>query len=133
MRLIRKKVIFGCESRGDADSPYLTRWRFWERKFGAQYLHLFHRSDHDVMHDHPWWFVTFILWRGYIEETPAGRRRLWPLTLHFRPAKWVHRVELIEGKPALTLVLRGSYTRQWGFHTPDGWVQWREYFERLGC
>jgi hypothetical protein len=158
MRLVRKKIIYGCESRGDAQSPYLTRWTLLSTELGAVYLHKFHRSDADEHHDHPWAFVSLILWRGYIEETicPAcegsswgddgtGRRcrtchgyplffkRVWPGMILFRRATHRHRVELIGGKPAWTLIIRGPYVRPWGFFTRKGWQEWREYFEERGC
>lgn len=128
-----KKVIYGCESRGDGHLPYLTRWTIWRTRVGSLYLHRFHRSDHDVMHDHPWPFVSLILWRGYVEETPRGRSRKWPGMLLCRPARHVHRVELLSGRPAVSLVLTGPVVRPWGFWTPTGWEHWRAYFERLGC
>lgn len=130
---MKRKIIYGCESRGDGDSPYLTRWTLFSGKWGAVYIHWFHRSDGDDRHDHPWGFWSLILWRGYIEDTPNGRRRHWPGMLLRRPPEWIHRVELVEGRGALSLVVRGPYVREWGFHTPSGWEQWRAYFQRLGC
>ena len=126
------KIIFGCESRGDAKGPYMSRWEFF-RQLEAAYLHLFHRSDADEMHDHPWDFWTLVIWRGYIEHTPQGRRRLWPGMVVYRRAEHIHRVELIGGKPAVTLVWRGPYRREWGFYTPAGWQQWQAYFTERGC
>lgn len=130
---MKKKIIYGCESRGDGHLPYLTRYTLLTTRCGRLYLHVFHRSDHDVMHDHPFWFVSLLLWRGYIEETPRGRRRKWAGMILFRPARWVHRVELPSGRPAVSLVWAGPLVREWGFHTPAGWEHWRAYFERLGC
>ena len=175
--LSKKKIITGCDSRGDGDSPYLTRWTLLDvrrKKAGVEqsvfaiYLHEFHRSDHDEMHDHPWWFVSLILWRGYVEETPCrecedqgtwgfrerirdrveyfgglpcafcgatGRRRkrVRPGMLLFRPASHVHRVELVDGRSSWSILVRGSYTREWGFWTRFGWQRFREYFLERGC
>lgn len=133
MILFQKKTIFGCEARGDANSAYLTRYTLIKTRFGQICIHVFHRSDADELHDHPWNFWTFILWRGYVEETPFGRRRLWPGMLQFRPAEHRHRVELVNGHKSITLVFMGPYRREWGFVTPSGWQQWREYFRRKGC
>lgn len=58
----KSKIIYGCESRGDGGSPYLTRWTLRETTLGSLYLHHFHRSDADENHDHPWPFVSLILW-----------------------------------------------------------------------
>jgi hypothetical protein len=69
-------VITGCEASGDAGDKYMSRYRLIEKKdtenapgFGL-YLHIFHRSDRDVFHDHPFPFTSFVLWNGYIEEIP---------------------------------------------------------------
>src|SRR3954465_13658675 len=55
--------------------PYLTRWTlFGARSNGnvAVYLHRFHRSDADELHNHPWPFISIILAGGYWERTPAS-------------------------------------------------------------
>ncbi|MES2464462.1 MAG: hypothetical protein V4671_28205, partial [Armatimonadota bacterium] len=126
----QKKIIFGCESRGDARSPYLTRWTLLDTKRGRLYLHIFHRSDHDVLHDHPWRFWTLVLWRGYQEEVRVNdpraaaydlrTRTIRPAAFLFRPATHIHRVILhrdAEGreKPAVTLVWSTVPERKWGF------------------
>lgn len=66
---MKKTIIGGCESRGDADSPYLIRYTFFECKYFKIALHVFLRSDNEEHHDHPWNFLSIILWRGYYEET----------------------------------------------------------------
>ena len=143
---IKRKIIYGCESRGDGHSPYLTRWTLLENMIGAVYLHKFHRSDSPEHHDHPWAFASLILWRGYLEEVPlfstmepsdkvfaTRRRRVWPGMFLFRRAAHAHRVVLVKEKPAWTLVVRGPYVRDWGFFTKSGWQRWKEYFTERGC
>lgn len=135
--MIIKKILYGCESRGDARSPSLTRWTLLKTRRGSLCLHKFHRSDADTHHDHPWGFWSLILWRGYVEETPLGRRSVRPGRLLFRSATWRHRVILHSrgGRelPAVTLVWAGPRVRNWGFFTKRGWQQWREYFAENGC
>jgi hypothetical protein len=111
-------------------------------------LHVFHRSDADDLHDHPWGFVSVILWRGYVEVTPCAacspcenstgcnyrqRKRVWPGMILFRRATHRHRVELIDGKKAVTLVFMGKRWREWGFFTSKGWQQWQAFFKERGC
>ena len=131
---------------------YLTRWYLFLRKRVAIFLHLFHRSDEDrALHDHPWNFISLLLWRGYREHTtkrcpicvggigynvfapvpcptchgkevvPSIKRK-WPGMILYRPAEWTHRVELIDHKPALTLIIRFKGRREWGYHLPTGWL-----------
>lgn len=66
---MKKKIIYGCEARGDERSPYLIRYTFFECKYFQICLHIFLRSDHTEQHCHPWNFLSIILWRGYFEET----------------------------------------------------------------
>lgn len=146
MNFIPKKIIYGCEARGDHDSPYLTRWTIFDALGVRLYLHKFHRSDHDDLHDHPWAFASLILWRGYVEETPCGickadashcryrvRERKRPGMILFRRANHAHRVVLIDDKPSWSLVIAGRRKREWGFFTRRGWQQWMEYFTEKGC
>ena len=70
---ITQTVITGCEARGDRQSAYLSRYSLPRLGVFRANLHIFHRSDNVEHHDHPWPFVTIILWRGYIEETLCRR------------------------------------------------------------
>lgn len=158
MKLITKTIIRGCEARGDAGSPYLTRYTLPRIGPVRANLHVFHRSDADEHHDHPWNFVSVILWRGYIEETKglvkrdfhslcdypkilihglyevgSVRKRVWPGMILYRKAEHRHRVELVNGKKAVTLVFMFKRRREWGFFTKRGWQNWREYFAERGC
>lgn len=130
---MKKKIIYGCEARGDADSAYLTRYTLVDRPNWQLCLHYFYRSDADELHDHPWDFWSLILWRGYIEQTKTGRQRKWPLMLLHRKAEHAHRVVLVNKKPAITLVLMFKRRREWGFFTPKGWQLWNKYFKENGC
>lgn len=155
---MKKQIIYGCESRGDAQSAYLTRYAFPRLGPVRPALHIFHRSDADELHDHPWPFVSIVLWRGYIEETPTQfavkwdaqgrevgqvdfehrhamtkRKRVWPGAILFRSATHVHRVELVDEKPAVTLVFFGVRCRNWGFFTRRGWQLFSDHFTERGC
>jgi hypothetical protein len=125
--------------------PLMTRWTLFGHsgKSGsgtdrAVYLHRFHRSDADEMHDHPWPFVSIILAGGYHEVTPAKgwtdgvgpvlRRWYGPGRVLVRPASWIHRVEIPEGRDAWTLIVRGTKERSWGFWCPSGgFIPWRRH------
>jgi hypothetical protein len=143
---VERFIIYGCEASGNKKSAYMTRYFLAEMAGGRRVmLHRFHRSDSVELHDHPWSFISVILWRGYFEETfdpnvnivgnhPARRRkRVWPGTIIFRRADHAHRVVLVDGKPAVTLVITGPKVRSWGFHTGRGWQYWRDYFQERGC
>jgi hypothetical protein len=156
---IKKKIITGCDAQGTNESPYLTRWTLLSCRFGKIYLHRFHRSDSPDHHDHPFAFASLILWRGYFEETeaqsvissvhdtyatghpvrhfayvlPHPRKRVWPGMILFRKATHRHRVVLVNGREAWTLVFRGPDVREWGFFTRKGWQHQAEYMAENGC
>ncbi|WP_343302873.1 hypothetical protein AAHN97_15105 [Chitinophaga niabensis] len=140
MKLLKsKRVIFGCELRGDHMTPYLTRYTLIECKNWQLCLHVFHRSDwEDALHDHPWNFVSLLLWRGYTEHTLTGKRRYYPGSVLVRPASHIHRVEIPAGKKAISLVWMGKRKREWGFVVKDKWgyLTWTsflKYFIKNKC
>lgn len=87
---------------GGEERPYLLRWYVIPRNRGLNvYLHKFLRDDDDrALHDHPWWFVSVMLWGQYVEVTDQGRavrsapepwRLFWgDRPLAFRPGTWRH-------------------------------------------
>lgn len=122
---LKKRIIPNCY-RG----PYLTRWYLLRTVPVAIWLHQFHASDEDrAKHDHPFSFLTIILWRGYIEHTDSGASRKWPGQVLYRPAEWKHRVELVDNKTCWTLVVRFKRHRDWGFWEPTGWVKWNVWLK----
>ena len=134
---IPNKTIVNCDRQ-----PYLRRWYLFRTKPFAIFLHRFFRSDEDrALHDHPWPFITFILWRGYIEHTQTCKenhcerpshksaKRKWPMMVCYRPAEWRHRVELVKGKPAWTIVFRFRERRMWGFWERTGFLPWNKWWQ----
>lgn len=132
--MIKTKIIYGCEADGGANEAYMTRITFFEKPWGQLCLHIIHRSDWARdLHDHPWNFISLVLWRGYYEISPKSRKRKFPFMLLFRRATWIHRVELIKNKPAITLVFMFKKLRNWGFHTKAGWMNAFRYGKENGC
>lgn len=164
-----KKYTFTSEGRGE--SPWyalkitraarngdilFTRFTVIATPWFAVRFHRFHRSDSACMHDHPWPFISFILWNGYYEDTPppgeqdpryAQSKFYGPGSILRRPANFRHRVVLREEhweirgrvtrqahhkiyKP-ITLVITGPREREWGFWTLDGWMPWHKAGDRI--
>ena len=65
----RSEVITRADGR-----VYLRRWRLWRGRFFSVCLHRFMAPDQSACaHDHPWPFVSLVLWGGYVEEVwPDG-------------------------------------------------------------
>ena len=133
------RVIYDREG----GTPYLSRWyligkmrsgdpelpgnlvdetsSIWERLPVNLFLHKFHRSDDDgALHSHPWsWSLSFVLVAGYSEERrvidKVVRRFVRPFTFNFLRNSTYHRVDLIDGREAWTLVLVGPRVSTWYF------------------
>jgi NTP pyrophosphatase (non-canonical NTP hydrolase) len=107
---------------------YLRRWWVIPRNpFANVYLHEICRSDDDrALHDHPWDNISVLISGGYREHLPDGvviDRRAGDVVQ--RKASDLHRLELIDDVPAVSLFITGPKVRDWGFECPNGWVPWQ--------
>lgn len=124
--------------------------------FGV-YLHRITAADPGIdLHDHPWPFVSVVLWGGYWEERADARmasrfagfaeineaHQAWKDVPGSAPRghvgerrRWsvrrfrmdeAHRITEVRPR-TWTLVVRGRKSRPWGFFQPDGWVDQRRY------
>lgn len=90
------------------------RYDILKTKWFNLYLHELDAPNwHPHCHDHPWWFVTLLLWRGYIEETVRGTKRHYPGSILYRPAEFSHNV--ITKGVSWSFVLTGPKSRTWMF------------------
>lgn len=103
---------------------YLLRLHVLKTPWFNIMLHWITKPDpHPDPHDHPVSFLSLTLRGGYTEWQPAGTRRR---CVRLYRATDVHRI--IEADPGtLTLCLAGPKTREWGFHTAEGFIPWKEY------
>lgn len=124
-RIGRKRIILDRESQ----EPYLTRYYVFlkERKWFPFniFIHNFHKSDPDDLHDHPWPFITIILKGGYWEHTPKGKFWRGAGTVNWAGARSLHRVEIVPDIDTWTLFIPGPAVREWGFI--DGNGIWRRH------
>src|SRR5256885_1002755 len=103
--------MIGEDSRAEL-GPLLVRYEILHTRWLRIYVHHLMRSDAERhLHDHPWSFVSIILRGGYREHTPDGARDYKAGSILFRPATWLHKLELQQ--PAWTLVIATSTVRQW--------------------
>jgi hypothetical protein len=125
----------------DVESEYIVRLHVIKTPWFAICLHWFNKPDQEPhLHDHPVSFLSLILKGKYHEEREvfvedytlgfvgnenhSGWRRWWNYIS--ASDKDRHRIDAI-APGTLTLCFMGPKTRDWGFHTPDGWVYWKDY------
>jgi hypothetical protein len=131
MKKLFNKLFLIREIKSKEGKVHFRRYRFLATPWLNVYVHQICRSDREKhMHDHPWDFITLILWRGYIEFTekyPKGTKRGF---LHIVPhkAEEVHQFALEdESKSTWTFVITGSRRREWGYQTESGWFSNETY------
>lgn len=138
-----RRWFFRVDIRGPEGVLYLRRWSLRLPGGWRLMLHKIVREDLGRdLHDHPWWFVTWVLWGGYTEMFKCARcldnrwvrhmrRRGW-MSVGYRPAHFTHRIAWTHKlKPCWTLVLRGRRAREWGFRTECGWQESAAYLEKF--
>lgn len=112
----------------DVDSEYITRLHVLKTPWWAICVHWINKPDPEPFHhDHPVSFLSIIL-RGAYSEVRNGilyHRRLFnfiratPDDRHTIIGVW---------RNTTTLCFMGPKRREWGFHTPGGWIMWKDYY-----
>lgn len=129
---------------------YLDRWGLGHDRVGRVLLHRMAAPDPGVdLHDHPWWFVSIVLWGGYTEQRAYTReapmmariaehfdslacthgvveeRRPWSIrTMRLDEC---HTITHLRRRTCWTLVIGGPRRRSWGFYLADGYMSEHEY------
>lgn len=116
-------------------TDYMRRW-IVKTPFGMLRLHRILRRDLDRdPHDHPFDFVSIVLFGGYVEELygikggkPESCETIWHTagSVIRRKAEDAHRICYVQPSTT-TLVLTSGKKRSWGFYTHQGWIPWRSY------
>lgn len=149
-----RKLLFERKTIGHPDCPLFKRTNIVRFKSGLSLrVHQFfsNADDRDV-HDHPWWFITFVLrggytdmipckvcngdeggcpWCGHHEQGLAVGTNMRPGTIRFRSANHRHRT-MVNPTGCTTLVITGPVSRRWGFWRTGEWYPWRKYNEIFG-
>lgn len=115
------------------DSGYITRLHVLKTPWFAICLHWLNKPDPEpFLHDHPVSFLSIILRGGYIEKRLIGEgpaELMSHTMLNLVTAHEDDRHTIVEVMPnTLTLALMGPKTREWGFHSENGWILWKDYY-----
>ena len=128
----RVLTVRWAEKLGLPECPYVIRWRF-EFPFGSIRVHHWLKPDDDrAFHDHPWWFLTFVVKGGYTDSQPGNEDYLRAPAVRFRPALHRHTVYPASGG-CWTILVTGRPLRTWGFWpTRDKFVRANKWFLSRG-
>ena len=109
-------------------TTYLLRLHLLKAPWFTLMLHWIKRPDPQPdPHDHPIDFVSIVLRGGYTEWRAGGRIHIvrW---FNFLRTSDVHRILRVKPNTlTLCFAVHPRVSRLWGFHTPGGWVSWKEY------
>ena len=129
---------------------YLDRWGIESKRIGGIFLHRMTAPDPGVdLHTHPWVFCSLILRGGYDEERTSTRlaqgTAKWaldalptvlrrghltirnPWRVRYLGLNECHRITHLHDKTSWSLVVHGPWRQQWGFWTPNGFVDEESY------
>lgn len=134
----RRAVRYIWVVRNDQLVVNIVRYYILKLPFMEVYLHQFFESDDDILHNHPWSFLTLFLAGGYTEELARRKKRVlsaWRLV--FREASFKHRVLMADGNrgKTWTCVIAGRRGKIWSFFdrysgekmTPEEYAVQRKY------
>lgn len=109
----------------------MRRW-VMETPFGSVRLHRWLASDdRRHFHDHPWWFITLVLWGSYTDFTPHGEEVLRAGNVRYRPAHHQHTVG-VPTRGCWTMMVTGAHSRFWGFWVGDKFKRSNKFFLEHG-
>ena len=104
---------------------YLRRLILFQCPLFSIMLHWFHSPDMQRhLHDHPVSMLSVILKGWYLEERESGQHIR--DFLNWIPSTTAHRIASVSFG-TITLCFAGRRKREWGFHTEDGWIHWKDY------
>lgn len=111
----------------EVPSEYIVRLHVVKTPWFAICVHWLNKVDPEpFLHDHPVTFLSLILRGGYGELRKDGYHyHRW---YNFIRATILdpHTINFVQPH-TVTLALMGPKIRDWGYHTPKGWVPWKQY------
>jgi len=133
---IRKKTLMR------EGKPYLIRITLLKCPWFSVKIHKALISDPAIPHDHPWNYLSIILWGGYYEEAQAinpfkafnsepstiwKQRWYGPGSFLYRKGDKFHKLIIPIGRPSISLIFVGKKWRDWGFYDfYKGWVSHKQ-------
>lgn len=108
----------------DLDEPditYLTRWRIVQTPWFGLYVHRLTAPDsRPTLHDHPWPFLSIVLWGGYDEARSYTADHVSIRLANVKRSTDTHWISRLHRNPTWTLLLVGRRSHSWGYAEPDG-------------
>src|ERR1035437_9520510 len=116
---------------GQEDCIYMRRWLLNLGFISFRVHHWIASDDPRHFHDHPWWFLTFVIKGAYTDVSPKGDKRMQAGTVGYRPA--LHRQTVkVDSGGCWTIMVTGKKSRNWGFWIGEKFKKANKYFLEHG-
>ncbi len=108
-------------------SNFIVRLHVVKTPWFAICVHWLNAPDPEpYLHDHPVSFLSIILRGSYSEWRGSFQNMKLHHWFNFILATDAHTIKRV-APGTVTLCFMGPKVREWGYHTPDGWVYWKDY------
>lgn len=117
------------EIRSRSGVLHFQRWNiFTVKNFFSVYLHIIHKADEDKhLHNHPWSFISLVLWGRYIERLEDKLVNRYPLQVSYRRKNVFHKIHMLLSKKVITLNIMFSKQNNWGYKVNHSYVDNFDY------
>ena len=124
------KLTWG-QKLGNTECPYIQRWVLDLGFFSIRIHKWFGSDDARHFHDHPWFYISLVLWGSYNDISPNGIKERKAPSIAYFPASHQHTVQLTS-KTCWTILITGPEKRQWGFWVKGKFRKRNRYFYDYG-
>jgi len=131
-------MIIWKQQLGLKECPYMERWVIDFKLFSIRLHHWRKSDDSEYLHDHPWWFISWVIYGSYTDiwSTSSGlfvryknHRPRWSIQKF--PSSHIHTVKIPESG-CWTILLCGPVEHDWGFYVKDKFIKFKRYFHKIG-
>jgi hypothetical protein len=131
------KIIWN-RAGGLPECPYFRLWAVIAKKWSARLHNWLGDDDHRHPHNHPYWFVTFVLRGGYddvsydpINGSVLDVDKVRAFSWRYRPAHHMHQVLNVLPN-TWTFLITGPAVTRWGFLVGGKIIKRDKYFATAG-
>ncbi|TXI88520.1 MAG: hypothetical protein E6Q36_05370 [Chryseobacterium sp.] len=108
---------------------HFRRWQLLKTPWFVINVHgIYHKDEDQHLHNHPWNFLSIVLWGSYVEQLQGSVFNLRTfLDTAYRKAETYHKIYTLCSKSVYTLNFMSAKTKEWGYNVDGKFVGHQEY------